>query len=464
MINKKITILGSGPVGVISACYLLEKGYSVTIIDNSEVKKSSIDSQKFAFKKNLNQIFSNFYKTSLKNKITLPISSHSIGGFTEVWGGTIDLFNKKEQLDWGFNNDDFIEKILYIFKKLELDIAPNVLNPSKLTNTNHDMYDEIFLELVKNLNKNKEKLIKDDLFHKLSLIAIKDGKIWSSSSLLSSLKTQYQKQINHLTDFEVRHINEINDEICLISQNNKKIIIKNSKLLIATGAFSTSILMCKLMKLKSFKLLDSKLQIMPLIWIGKRPAYNSDKSYPQLFFELLRKRKGELSIRSQLYCINKPLLESLDNELSFVRRLMIILSSILRDRLFINFIYSHSNDSTHYIFNIQNDDFKVKQIVRKNNDDFLFTFKKFAKSILRTKLIPIPIKKNFNTYGSFHIGSFSGVNGENKQELRLNNLGQYSKKSNIHAIDSSVLKSIPSGPITFTAMANALKIVEEVTK
>ena len=53
---------------------------------------------------------------------------------------------------------------------------------------------------------------------------------------------------------------------------------------------------------------------------------------------------------------------------------------------------------------------------------------------------------------------------KNNEELELNNLGQYSKKSNVHAIDSSVLKSIPAGPITFTAMANALKIVDEITK
>ena len=188
---------------------------------------------------------------------------------------------------------------------------------------------------------------------------------------LAHLKLKYQNQIDHRTDFEVR-FKEVNNEISLISQDDEKIIIKNSKLLIATGAFSTSILMCKLMDITSFKLLDSKLQIMPLIWLGKRPSQKSVKSYPQLFFELFQNNNVNLSIRSQLYCINKALLQSLDNELSFLRRFLIIISSIFKDRLFINFIYSHSDNSTHYVFNIQNNDFKVKQVIRKKNKDFIY--------------------------------------------------------------------------------------------
>ena len=174
---------------------------------------------------------SNYYKTNLKNKTALPISSNSIGGFTKVWGGTINLFNKKEQLDWGFNNDDFYDKSLYILKKLELDISPNIINSSTLSNTNYDIYDEIFLKLNKKLNKNKEKINKNNLFNKLSIINLKDGKIWSSSTLLSTLKLKYQNQIDHRTDFEVRDIKEVNNEISLISQddenNNKEFEIIN---------------------------------------------------------------------------------------------------------------------------------------------------------------------------------------------------------------------------------------------
>ena len=44
----------------------------------------------------------------------------------------------------GFNNDDFYDKSLYILKKLELDISPNIINSSTLSNTNYDIYDEIF--------------------------------------------------------------------------------------------------------------------------------------------------------------------------------------------------------------------------------------------------------------------------------------------------------------------------------
>ena len=40
-------------------------------------------------------------------------------------------------------------------------------------------------------------------------------------------------------------------------------------------------------------------------------------------------------------------------------------------------------------------------------------------------------------------------------------LGRPNECTNIHVVDSSILPSIPPGPITFTLMANAIRIVED---
>ena len=43
-------------------------------------------------------------------------------------------------------------------------------------------------------------------------------------------------------------------------------------------------------------------------------------------------------------------------------------------------------------------------------------------------------------------------------------LGRPTGSQNIHVVDSSVLPTIAPGPITFTVMANAMRIAEETVK
>ena len=67
-------------------------------------------------------------------------------------------------------------------------------------------------------------------------------------------------------------------------------------------------------------------------------------------------------------------------------------------------------------------------------------------------------------YGSFHHGAFKAYKGFEKEEISLNEKGQIYNNSNIFVLDSSNIKYVPSGPITFTVMANALNIVDNAIK
>ena len=101
---------------------------------------------------------------------------------------------------------------------------------------------------------------------------------------------------------------------------------------------------------------------------------------------------------------------------------------------------------------------------KKINKDFRIVFLKLLKSFNFTHLIPIPIYKTFPMYGSFHHGAFKAYKGFEKEEISLNEKGQIYNNSNIFVLDSSNIKYVPSGPITFTVMANALNIVDNAIK
>ena len=121
--NSTYYILGSGPVGVIVASYLLEKGNNVELIDNSGIQKSlrKDKSKNFTYKKINKQIFSEFFQTvDNNNNFVLPVSSSTVGGFTEVWGGTLNNYDNLDFLNWPINNKDLINEYLYVKKTINL--------------------------------------------------------------------------------------------------------------------------------------------------------------------------------------------------------------------------------------------------------------------------------------------------------------------------------------------------------
>ena len=85
---------------------------------------------------------------------------------------------------------------------------------------------------------------------------------------------------------------------------------------------------------------------------------------------------------------------------------------------------------------------------------------KLLKVIFQTSLIPIPISKKFDTYGSFHFGSSYKISKTPNEHNSVNIKGQLNNESNIHFIDSAIMEDIPSGPITFSSIAIALNIVK----
>jgi hypothetical protein len=81
-----------------------------------------------------------------------------------------------------------------------------------------------------------------------------------------------------------------------------------------------------------------------------------------------------------------------------------------------------------------------------------FNLKKF----LKLGLVPIPFTIILKLAGSgVHTGASYAIGRE------TNSLGQLNQDVNIHIIDASVLPDIPAGPITYSVMANAARIVRE---
>ena len=207
---KIIHILGSGPVGVITASFLLSKGYRVTLIDNSSEESQNIKNERSFTLKKFKNVFSDNIVTFKKGKATLPVSSGVVGGYSEVWGGTLDIFDEEDFKTWDLNNQNLKKYYLYILKSLDLPIYYNQEKQQIKNIEDLQSIEDIYINIYEKYQKNKERINRSKVYFKYSTLFLKNNKIWSSRILLQELKEEYKKSFKHIDNFEASDIEEEN--------------------------------------------------------------------------------------------------------------------------------------------------------------------------------------------------------------------------------------------------------------
>lgn len=449
-------ILGSGPVGIISASYLLDRGKKVTLIDNSS--KTYSDFKNIYIQKKVNNVFSDFFITNFNNKKILPVSSKSTGGFTKIWGGTLHFLNEKDFKEWSINKIDLKIYFEYILKKLNIpaDIIDN--KNDFIAKSNFKKYDNQIEKILSKLIQNEKVLEKEHILFSRATLFIEKNKIWDAENLLNNLLNEYENTFKYINNFEIVDIKENENNTFIYSKFNK-INIKDSKVFISTGTFTSSYLAAKLLKNNQFTIRNSNLRVLPLIWLGKTSRELAKNTFPQIYFDFL-KSEVEYDVRSQLYILNKELVDKIEISF-FYKKFLNLICKISKNRLFLLFIYSHSSNSTYFDFEINNEKIQVKNKNLKRSRDHWYIFFKFIKLIRKISFLPLPFIKKFGDYGSFHFGSTTIVD-EKRNNVLFNEYGQIYDNSKIHFIDSTVMSNIPSGPITITSMAYALNLLNKV--
>ena len=435
-------ILGTGPVGVIVAEYLLKQNRKVVILDNSKTPNNN--SKDYTLKKSNRNIFSENIYCKNKDSKYLPVASATKGGFSEIWGGTFSELRDQDFEMWDIQRKDLFKHFEYLIELLNLRVE--VKNDFKLKSTLDD-YDEVFKELfkrgnTKNIEIEKSKIMQDE------------NGIWSAKFILDNLISTYSN-LKYIDDFEVTNITENNGEIILVSET-QNLHFTNSKVLVCTGVLSSALIASNILKNYNFSIQNSDLKILPFIYFGKSVT-NSKKIVPQAFIEFLDK-----NIKTQLYSVNENLLETVNNSQSKLTKFFLkIVNKFFDSRLLLLFIYSNSKQSNYFNFLNNSNKIFIKNKVKKTNLSVFHVFLRSFKQSLRLKLLPIPFYKSFPTYGSFHSGCVKFME-ENKYVYKFDELGKIQNDSNIYFLDSSIFHSVPSGPTTFLSMSYALYRINKI--
>jgi len=436
MIKSEYLIIGSGPVGILAAKYLLEKDKTVVIIDNSlkenlVVEKGlnlkNIDSKSYVY---------DFQNTAHRNKRKiLPISSKTSGGFTRVWGGTLNPVEETEIKKMKLGIEQYRRIYNWTLKSIPNSVFSDVYE--KLQN-NHNNFLNInppILSINKSLNN-----------------------IWSAENLLEELLDKYSESLEYIPGKDVLSVVQ-KDGVFQISEKNKETLFDVKKVFICSGVFSSSQIASRMLKIENFSISDSDLTIWPVFYFGKNLNLKNSslknlrgKAYTMLIVNLKHKNA---SLKCQLYSLNEESLNEIEKRLPILSKPVKFISNFLNMRLFLFFVYKDSDYSKKGLFKIIKDKVYLQKIIKP---EFKVSVYKFFLEFYKSKFFLIPIKYRFKNFGSFHSG-ITKFYKEN-QNIEFDNTGQLPGFSNIHFLDSTILNFIPSGPFTISTIVNCLATIE----
>ena len=426
MNNKSITIIGSGINSYFFIKTILKKGYEVNLID-SDLNIEDIKQNKIKYNNNISpkirlknfeqnietyKIYNKFIYRNFDNQSAL-----SIGGLSNIWGGTLYKFNdndlKKNKLE-DYNLYDFIKNI---------DNKKFFLKKQKPDN---------FFE--NNINKNKFDTKYNDL------LLFQNNEPFSVKEKIKDLIKE--DKIKFISGF-VDNISKNNDIYTIsIRSKNIKHSLTVKKLVLAAGSLSSTKLLMKLLKINTIRLLCTPSN--QSIFISTRKQVEVSLNSLLTF-----KQKNQTDIVSNIFPLKGLNSRFFLDYIKMNLKIMVPFINFLKQYMYGIYTYYSSDYS-----NIK---------IKKNYENFIiegFELNKNSyhlKNFYNKRLIKIPFtNKNLLQGTDNHIG------GSFPLEKYFNNFNELNNFKNLFVIDGTYLNYIPPLGYTMITILNSIRIAEKL--
>jgi len=492
----KVAVIGSGPSGWAAQKKLLSLGHSVTIIDtdltentssksfipttvipSTNISNSNLSKKLFMGSDLPYRIFP--YGPALKSYGVNPARSFARGGLSLVWGATMLPYCKNDTLAWPFSISVLHDYYLELSTQIPISGISDALSyhyGDYFSRRNIFPSQRILALLEKASSHNIKKFSIG-----LSRLAVETGTLHNSgcfycNKCINGCSEGYiwnsaippANNISNKIIMRVLKIKEVNNLVYLEGVNAKgeKNTACFDKVYMATGAIESFRILANSKYVKpEVELLDSATFFFPLLIsrkLGNPKA--SSIALSQSFIRIDKDTKSKSS-QYQLYEYSDDLILRARKTLLFGRFIPNkILVFILR-KFIIAIGYLDSSESPRIKMSLELDG-SVNLSLSSFGHNITERNSVVRNSVqeLRNFLSPFgfrPLTK-FIRYAEpgegNHFGAWLPMG--DKSDL----LGRPNGCNNIHVVDSSVLPSIAPGPITFTVMANAVRIAKESTQ
>jgi hypothetical protein len=422
-----ITVIGSGINSYFFIINSLKRGKKITLIDrdisqhNYNIEQAKYDnsySPKILlnkFQKNI-KIFQEVNKFTYKNFNTQ--AAISIGGLSNVWGGTVYKFNEQELIKNHLNNFNLF-KYMDSLNTQQYQLKSPTKDKYFEKNINNKEYQVNYNYLLLN-NQNKPFNVSDEI-KKL----IRSGKIKFISGLVENI--EYKESYYRIA---------VNDGKEIFYLNTKRIIL-------GAGSLSTTKLLMQLLKIKKKKLLCTPLS-QNLIITQRRQKNNNINCL------LSFNKKENTKISSHIFPLN-----GIDNKIIFQylnlnKKIFNSVINFIKPYIYGIYTY-HDSDYSDVTINSVKNNF----IVQAQN---LNTLQIEKKNFYNLRIMKVPMTEKLLLQGNDnHIG------GSFPFKDYFNNLNEFKKFKNLHVIDGTYLNYIPPLGYTLITILNSIRIAKNIT-
>lgn len=474
----KIAIVGSGPTAFAAMQIIRKKlRLEVTHIDADldESFGNYIENSELKLARGNNYPYVDFpFGPSVVQKSSSLPYSFAKGGLSNVWGATLLPYSQIDTFDWPFS----MEKLSPYYSALEQVIPMSAYRDRILTTyplygshkyLNISKRMEILLHRLQTEKSEGLVLGKQRLGIRVQnnsengcyycnrcLVGCNEKYIWSSKDYLD--KPDFSCRVIKLTEsggsWAIEAIDSVGKDLFL--QGFERVFlccgpIESFRILANSGLVEPTA-----------ELRDSLTFYLPL-FLGSKFGRKPTKAFAlsQLFIRASLNEAKTFPSHYQLYEFSPALLEMILAKLKFMPKFLNPIATFIIGKCFIAIGYLHSDESNRASLRLeQNGNVLISVNFDDNRRSKLFAHKhvKFLSRQLRK--VGVLTSRHFIKFSGFGTGAHSGAWLRMGHESNL--YGEPNGSRGVHVLDASILPSIPAGALTFTVMANAMRIVDEV--
>lgn len=523
---ETVCVVGSGPAGATAAYFLWHAGFDVTVLDGGLVPEPDVadsisewrkhnDDEKLVSAAINRATSSSLLKPFLAEKLFFGSDfvyrdtnrlliegvvgadirmSLAMGGLSNVWGAAALPLSSKDAVGWPFAANELapyykaLQEIVDICGEddgLNAIFGNNGLLPTFPIGQQGGA-------LLKDLNDDKNYLTSQGIAFGRARLAVGNkyshqadgciscghcmigcpkGAIFNSAFVIESLKGR--ERFNYRGGLLVDRVVEEGHSVTVQGRglaNDQRFEEKFERVFVAAGAISTTAIIARSRPngSTSIKLHDSQLFVFPLLRFQetKEAAIEQTNRLAQVFVEMDDPDLCDRLVHLQVYGYNNVFMNAVKKKLGLINAVLPFAANFLARRSMIIQGFLHSDYSGSVELSLSQSG-KI-QLVGKINKQAQKIARQTKKLVERSRHsfggVPMPGQIIVPPPGaSRHLGASLPMSATPSGN-DTNTLGQPVGLSRVHVVDSSVLPSIPASTITYTAMANAARIVDKVAR
>ena len=421
-------------------------------------------------------------------------ASLALGGFSTVWGASMLPYLQSDLTGWPISTEHLAPHYKAALQLTGISAERDALAeqfPLYTENPGHLEPSRQAKALLSTLDRRRKGLRRAGVTYGRARLAIKAacgpkepgcvycgmcmygcpyGYIYNSEQSLPRLKPL--GDFRYQPDVIVRAVEERAGVVKIIGYQRvtrAPLEFEAERVYLATGVIATTGILLRSLQAydRPASISDSQYFLLPGV-LGKRAPnvrHEPLHALSQLYLEILDPKVSDYAVHLQVYSYNDFIGRIVSGAMGPVAKLLPFLARELEGRLLLMQGFIHSAESGHIAVTLQRNtsgDKEMLQLKAEANPASKATIRRVVRKLLRqtprTGLLPLPMLLQYGKPGrSFHAGGSFPMRAR-PAAFETDVSGRPTGLQRVHAVDATVLPSVPATTITLAVMANAHRI------